>query len=100
MKTIYIDSDFKCHVMNDGTMRAIETDSFDDKCDAFIEGYRYVPDGEVWTNEYGVEFTGTMVAPWTSYTELAAAQDQYELDRTEMNVMETALGIFLTGGTE
>jgi len=32
MKTIYIDSDFKCHVSNDDTMRAVETDFFDGKC--------------------------------------------------------------------
>ena len=46
MKTIYIDSDFKCHITDDGTMRAVETDFFDQKCDAFIEGYRFVPAGE------------------------------------------------------
>ena len=28
MKTIYLDSDFKCHVSNDGTMLAVETDFF------------------------------------------------------------------------
>ena len=43
MRTIYIDLDYKCHPTNDGTMVAIETDYFDDKCDAFIEGYRFVP---------------------------------------------------------
>ena len=29
MKTIYIDSDFKCHLVDDGTMTAVETDFFD-----------------------------------------------------------------------
>ena len=38
MRTIYIDADFKCHVTNDGTMAAVETDFFDGKCDAYVEG--------------------------------------------------------------
>ena len=56
MKTIYIGSDFKCHVSNDGTMAAVETDFFDGKCDAFIEGYRFIPSGESWTRSDGVVF--------------------------------------------
>ena len=42
MKTIYIDSDFKCHAADDGTMRAVETDFFDGKCDEMLEGYRFI----------------------------------------------------------
>ena len=41
METIYITSDFKCHVTNDGTMTAVETDFFIGKCDTFVEGYCY-----------------------------------------------------------
>lgn len=78
MKTIYIDSDFKCHDSNDGTMTAVETDFFDGKCTAFIEGYRFVPAGETWTREDGTTFTGEMVAPWKPYNELDAAQREYE----------------------
>lgn len=78
MRTIYIDSEFKCHISNDGTMTAVETDIFDGKCAAFIEGIRFVPDGESWTREDGVVFTGEMVAPWKPYSELAAYQLQYE----------------------
>ena len=70
MKTIHIDSDFKCHVSNDGTMTAIETDVFDGKCDTFIEGYRFVPNGETWTRSDGVVFLGEMIAPWKDYDEL------------------------------
>ena len=40
MRTIYIDSEFKCHVSNDGNMSAVETNFFDGKCDAFVEGHR------------------------------------------------------------
>ena len=78
MKTIYIDSDFKCHITDDGTMRAVETDFFDQKCDAFIEGYRFVPAGESWMREDGEVFNGEMIAPWKPWQELDAAQIEYE----------------------
>lgn len=65
--TIYLDSDFCCHLENDGTMTAVETDVFDGKADAYIEGYRYVPEGEVWTRSDGVEFYGLMIAPAKNY---------------------------------
>lgn len=78
MKTIYLDSEFKCHASNDGTMTAVETSAFDGKCDFFIEGYRFVPDGESWTREDGVVFHGEMIAPWKDYDELDSAQRTYE----------------------
>jgi hypothetical protein len=93
MKTIYIDSDFKCRTFNDGTMTALETDSFDGKCDAFIEGYRFVPAGESWTREDGTVFHGEMVSPWKPYEELDAAQRQYE--REQLAEAQTALEIIL-----
>ena len=64
---IYLDSDFICHLVDDGTMRAVETDVFDGKADAFIQGYRYVPEGEVWTRTDGVMFHGLMIAPAKNY---------------------------------
>lgn len=84
MRTIYLDSDFKCHVANDGTMTAVETDSFDGKCDTFIEGYRFVPSGKSWKREDGAVFHGEMIAPWKNYSLLAAAQAQYEQDNAEL----------------
>lgn len=78
MRTIYIDSECKCHVTDDGTMTAVETDFFDSRCDAFIEGYRFVPGGSSWTREDGVVFQGEMIAPWKDYAELDAAQREYE----------------------
>lgn len=75
---IYIDAEFKCHITNDGTMTAIETDFFDGKCKEYIEGYRYVTSGSVWVREDGVEFHGEMIAPWKDYEELAYAQLLYE----------------------
>ena len=78
MKTIYYDSDFKCHVTNDGMMTAVETNFFDGKCDNFIEGYRFVPDGKTWTRSDGVVFHGEMISPWKDYAELDNAQREYE----------------------
>ena len=95
MRTIYIDSDFKCHIINDGTMTAVETDYFDGKCDAIVEGYRFVPNGESWTRSDGVVFHGEMIAPWKPYAELDNAQREYEIE--QMADMENALAILLGG---
>lgn len=78
MKTIYIDSEFKCHNTNDGTMRSVETDFFDLMCDAMVECYRCVPAGESWTREDGVVFNGEMITPWKDYSELDKEQREYE----------------------
>lgn len=79
MKTIYVDSDFKCHTTNtNGSLREVETDFFDGKCDAFIEGYRFVPSNESWTRTDGVVFHGEMIAPWKDYAELDNAQRKHE----------------------
>lgn len=78
MRTIYIDSDYKCHVTDDGTMTAVEDTCFDGKCDTFIEGYRYIPPGAVWVRDDGVEFRGGMITPWKDHSELDAAQRSYE----------------------
>jgi len=87
--TIYIDAAFKCHVSGSGAMSRAETDFFDGKCDAFIEGYRIVPSGESWTREDGVVFTGEMIAPWKPYSELDAVQREYE--RAQLADMRSAL---------
>ena len=96
---IYIDNDCKCHIHDDGTMREVETTFFDGKCDAFVEGYRFVPDGEVWTRSDGEVFKGEMIAPWKDSKELESAQAQYERDHAQMADMENALAILLGGGT-
>ena len=75
---IYIDKDYCCHINDDGTMTAIETNIFDGKCAEYIEGYRLVPAGASWTREDGVVFHGEMIAPWKPYKELDAAQRQHE----------------------
>ena len=83
MKTIYLDSDFKCHSFDDGTMTSVETDFFDGKCDAYIEGYRIIPAGESWTRSDGERFTGEMIAPWKPWQELDDAQREYERELGE-----------------
>ena len=76
--TIYIDSDYKCHTSPGEGMTAVETDFFDGKCSAYIEGYRYVPAGQSWTRADGVIFTGEMIAPAEDSRILEAAQAAYE----------------------
>lgn len=78
MRTIYIDSNFKCHLQNDGAMTAVEVDFFDNKCDTFVEGYRIVPEGQTWTREDGEVFQGEMITPWKDYQQLASAQKEFE----------------------
>ena len=78
MRTIYIDSDYKSHVTNDGTITAIEKDAFDGKCDAYIEATRFVPFGESWTRSDGLVFQGEMITPWKDSNEREEAQREYE----------------------
>lgn len=67
MRTIYVDSDFKCHIANDGTMIAVETAFFDGKCDAFVEGYCHDT-----SKGYA------QIYPWKPLAELEATQREYE----------------------
>lgn len=76
--TVYVDREFKCHTENDGTMTAVETVFFDGKCPAFIEGFKITEEG--WMRDDGEVFPGKMIIPWKPYSELAAAQSQYEAD--------------------
>ena len=96
--TIYIDYDYKCHVTDDGTITAVETDFFDGKCPAYIEGYRFVPGGETWVREDGVVFRGEMIAPWKPWEELDDAQRAYERQQIAayeqaLSEIEEALGV-------
>ncbi len=98
MKTIYLDSDFKCHISGDDTMTAVETAAFDGKCDTYIEGYRFVPGGKTWVREDGMEFSGEMVAPWKPWQVLEEAQREYERQlileyEAALQEIEEALGV-------
>lgn len=97
MKTIYIDADYRCYLDNDGTRTAVETDAFDGKCKAYIEGFRFIPSGEVWTRSDGVQFTGEMIFPAIDYDSLVRTQTQYEEDLAQMSDMQNALEILGVG---
>lgn len=89
--TIYIDNDYKCHTSDpDGTLVAVETDFFDGKCAAYVEGYRFVPSGATWTRPDGTVFAGEMVAPWRDWEELDAAQREYEREQYAAMAAELA----------
>ena len=98
MRTLYIDTEFKLHTSNDGTMASVDTDFFDGKCDVYVEGFRFVPYGRRWVRSDGVVFEGEMIAPWKPYNELQAAQKQYEKDLADRADLEAAFNYLKTGG--
>lgn len=82
--TVFIDKDYKCHANQAEGLTPVETDFFDGKCDAFIEGYCYkAVDNEV------------HIYPWKPSDVLDEAQREYE--REQMADMENALAILLGG---
>ena len=93
MRTIYIDSEFKCHVTDDGTKTQVETDFFDGKCDNFVTGYRLIPEGSFWTREDGTSIRGLTIFPWKDYRILQAYQEQYEAMSAEVVDMQNALAV-------
>ena len=79
---VYIDDSYKCHLSNpNGMYTLVETDFFNGKCQAYIEGYRFVPDGETWIRADGVMFQGEMITPWKDWRELDDAQRDYEREQ-------------------
>ena len=103
--TIYIDTDYKCHTTPGIGLTAVETDAFTGKCTAYIEGYRFIPDGSTWVRSDGVIFQGEMLSPWKPWEELDTAQREYERDQyaavtaqnaeyeAALSEIETALGV-------
>lgn len=67
---IYLDAEFVCHTENSSGYTEYETDEFDGKCKAYIEGMRLVPEGEIWTRPDGVQFNGFMIAPAKDYIQI------------------------------
>ena len=95
--TIYIDRDFKCYTESAAGRTAVETDAFDGKCRQYIEGYRFVPSGQIWTREDGQVFRGEMIAPWRDYTIQAEFQALYEEEQAKQAEAQEALNILLEG---
>ena len=91
--TIYIDDDYKCHTSPGDGLTAVETYAFDGKCRQYIEGYRFVPAGQIWTREDVQVFTGEMVAPWRDSTILEEFQAIYEEEQAKQADMAAALEI-------
>ena len=96
--TVYLDVEWKCHISGDDTMISVETAAFDGKCDAYIEGYRFVPSGKTWVREDGMEFAGEMIAPWKPWQVLEEAQREYERQlvaeyEAALQEIEEALGV-------
>lgn len=87
---IYIDDEFKCHTQAADGLTAVATDFFDGMCSAYIEGYRFVPDGEIWTAADGTAFRGEMIAPWKPWAELDAAQRAYEREQVQSLTAQNA----------
>ena len=67
MRTIFVDSEYKCHTVNDGTMSAVETDFFDGMCDTYVEGFCYE-----------IREATRAIYAWKPYHELKIAQREYE----------------------
>lgn len=86
MRTIYVDSEYKCHVTDNGAMSAVETEFFYGKCDTFVEGYCY-------DTSKGYP----QIYPWKPLEELELAQDQYE--REHLADLEEFARIILGGET-
>jgi hypothetical protein len=79
MKIYVKPNTFECYTTNpDGTLLEYNTPFFDSKCATFIEGYRFIPEGQSWIREDGVIFHGEMIAPWKEYDELDNIQRKYE----------------------
>lgn len=82
MRTIFVDFENKCHVTDDGNMTAVETDFFDGKCEAFVEGFCF-------------DINIGVIYAYKPYSELDAVQREYERER--LKDAETALAILLGG---
>ena len=95
---LYIDADYKVHTAAGDGLTEIETDVFDGKCAAYIEGFRYVPPGGTWERGDGTVISNGMLAPWENIQVLEAAQREYERQQiaqyeSALTEIEAALGV-------
>ena len=90
---IYIDGNYCCHADAIAGGREIDVPFFDGKCTAFIEAYRFVPDGEAWARADGVVFQGEMLSVCGDLAVAKIKQEQYEEDLAEKADMAEALEI-------
>ncbi len=78
MRSIFIDKDYRCYTAPATGRKEVLTDMFNGKCAELIEGYRYIPAGEVWVREDSVEFGGEAAFPAVDYSQLTSAQSNEE----------------------
>ena len=97
---IYIDSECKCHLSEAEGLTPVNVPFFDNKCTAFITGYRFIPMGETWTREDGEVFEGEAAFPWKDSQTLELAQSAYEESLAEMQDMQAALELLGVTPTE
>ncbi|MBQ3587965.1 MAG: hypothetical protein II977_05315 [Oscillospiraceae bacterium] len=100
MKKIYLDEEYRCHITDDGTMTAVETEVFDGKCNAYIEGFRFVPRGESWKRSDGRVFAGEMIAPHMDIGMLKAVQAVYEQLSSDITDTQLAVAEIYESGVE
>ena len=90
---VYLDDDYVVHLEQDeGTTRMPWNDPdgfFVGKCQAFVEGYRVVPENNAWQREDGVTFYGPMISPIITPTALMAAQA--EADKSTISDLDAAV---------
>lgn len=99
MKTIFLNADFQCFTAEKAdTVQSVETSVFDGKCNAYIEGYRFVPQGQQWTRNDGVVFEGEMAAPFKDYTYLEMVQSLYEQLATDITDTQLAVAELYESG--
>lgn len=91
--TIYINSDYRCYTQPGEGLRAVACDWADGKCAAYIEGMRYIPQGETWTRADGAVFTGEAVCAAQDAAALLAVQAAYEQQQATQRVTDTQLAV-------
>lgn len=98
---IYIDSDYKCHTAPGDGLTEVQSSFFDEMAPNCIEGYRFVPEGKIWTREDGMEFHGEMIAAWVDCGKLDATQNAYNAERiTELESTLAEIKASQSGGSE
>lgn len=92
MKRIYINQDYLCSLSAKDGYKAVETNLFDNISDFAVNYFRYIPNGETWTDKKGNSYRGAFLFPKDeeSARSIWAIQKQAEID-SNANLAETAL---------
>lgn len=77
MKIIYLDSNYMCHIDNNGTRQKVITDAFDSMCEKAIECYRFIPEGQVWKKTKTITLRGPFIQ---AVAESSPIQQQHKID--------------------